>query len=55
MTAVDHAPTYCRFHGTNTCRAGLTLDEHVLTAQGWEHPTGLDAKGYWAFGERAVQ
>lgn len=53
---IDHAPIICRIPaGTDTCRAGLDIGEHNLTAHGWEHPTGLDARGYWAFGERAVQ
>lgn len=55
MTAIDHAPTLCRFLDSETCRAGLNIAEHRLTSQGWEHPTGLDARGYWAFGAEAVQ
>lgn len=46
----------CRFLGdTEECRGGLALDEHRHTAQGFEHPTGLDSRGYYAFGVEAVQ
>lgn len=41
MTAVDQAPIYCRFYldDGETCRGGLYIEEHALTAQGWLHPT----------------
>lgn len=56
MAAVDRAPMLCRFLGdSETCRAGLNIAEHNLTSAGWEHPTGLDARGYWAFGSEATQ
>ncbi len=48
------APTYCRFLGSETCRMGLNIAEHNLTAQGFQHPDGLDAKGYYAFDDKAV-
>lgn len=54
--ACDDGPIYCRFLGdSETCRGGLDIAEHRLTAHGWQHPDGLDARGYYAFDEEAVQ
>lgn len=56
MTAVDHAPMFCRFVGdTETCRANIDIAEHRLESGGWRCPDGLDARGYWAFGSEATQ
>lgn len=53
--ARDAAPMFCRFLDTETCRMGLNIAEHQHTAQGFQHPDGLDSRGYWAFGDKAVQ
>lgn len=55
MNAVDRAPIFCRFHGSDQCRGNLHLDEHRLESGGWRHPDGLDRNGYYAFGAEAVQ
>ena len=54
---IDHdgGAMYCRFLGTETCRGGLNVAEHRLESGGFRHPDGLNAKGYYAFDEEAVQ
>lgn len=53
------ASLYCRFLSSETCRDGLNIADHALETDDtgksrWRHPDGLDARGYFAFGDKAV-